>query len=106
MLTPSTDYIEAIYANARQLSARMYFTINGEETMYDNNTIISANILEEMSSQSETLTSNEVKVTLDNTTGEFNILNLSNMQEIIASKPKIKMELGLSLADESATNFT
>jgi hypothetical protein len=73
----------------------MYFTLNGVTKTYDDNFIIAVNLLEEMNALNETLPSNELKITLDNTNGEFNMLNFQNMHEILASRPEIRLEFGL-----------
>ncbi|RSD21083.1 hypothetical protein [Mesobacillus subterraneus] len=101
MLNVSNAFKEAVYAPIRKITARIHFTLNGSTKTYDDDFIIRASILEEMNTINETLPSNEAIVTLENTNGEFNILNLQRMQEIIASRPKIQMEFGLVYEDES-----
>jgi hypothetical protein len=97
MLSCSTDFENNIYANTRQLDARITFTINGTSTIYDDTYITKLTILEEMSTLNDSIPSNELQVTLDNTSGTFNFLNMSNMQQIIAQRPKIFVEMGLHI---------
>jgi hypothetical protein len=97
MLSCSTDFENNIYANTRQLDARITFTINGTSTIYDDTYITRLTILEELSTLNDSIPSNELQVTLDNTSGTFNFLNLSNMQQIIAQRPKIFVEMGLHI---------
>ncbi|MCM3763440.1 hypothetical protein [Neobacillus niacini] len=104
MLEVSQKFKDNIYAPIRKITARIYFTLYGNTKMYDSK-IISLNLLEEMNTINNTLPSNELKVTLDNTAGDFNILNLSKQQEIIASRPKIVVEFGLDFEDGSAIEW-
>lgn len=97
MLNSSVDYQNNIYANARQINARITFTLNGLTQVYDDTHITQLTVLEEMSTLADQIPSNEVQVTLDNTGGAFNFLNLSNMHQIIAQRPKIVVEFGLVL---------
>lgn len=97
MLTSSTAYQSAVYADIRQFDARITFTINNQSTVYDDSYITQLNVVEETSVLNDSIPSNEVQVTLDNTSGAFNFLNLSNMNQIIASRPKIFVELGLHI---------
>jgi hypothetical protein len=95
MLDVSQNFKDTVYAPVRQFNARIHFTLSGNTVTYDDETIIKINILEEMNTINNTLPSNEITVTLDNSDGAFNFLKLSNMQEIIASRPKIEVEFGL-----------
>lgn len=101
MITVSNNYIENVYANVRQFNSRITFTLNGTATIYDDSWITYLDIVEEMDTLSDTLPSNQLNVTLDNTSGTFNFLNLANMQTIIASLPTIFVEMGLVLPDSS-----
>lgn len=108
MLTCSSDYINAIYADARQINGRITFTVNGSSNVYDDNRITQMTILEELSTLNDSIPSDEIQVTLDNTDGTFNFLNLSNMHQIIAQRPSIKAELGLivnKVTDTKTTNL-
>jgi hypothetical protein len=97
MLDSSTDYQSAIYANSRRIDARITFTYQGESTVYDDNWITQITLAEEMSTLSDTIPSDELQVTLDNTSGTFNFLTLNNMNQIIASRPTITLEFGLEI---------
>jgi hypothetical protein len=102
MLASSTDFKNNVYAPIRQFDARVTITLQGTTTTYGDDKIIRMNILEEISTLNDTVPSNELQLTMDNSDGEFNLLNFQNMQQIIASKPKIVTELGLVLANYQA----
>jgi hypothetical protein len=95
MLEVSKNFKDAVYAPIRKFAARMTFTLLGVPFVYDDKYIISINLLEEMSVLNNTMPSNEIKITLDNTNHDFDFLNLQNMQAIIASRPKIAIEFGI-----------
>ncbi|WEG14010.1 hypothetical protein PU629_06475 [Pullulanibacillus sp. KACC 23026] len=99
MINVSNDYKTNVYAPIREFVAKITFMLNGESTEYDDEWITYLDIVEEMDTLSDTLPSNQLTVTLDNTTGEFNFLNLANMQRIIASRPTIQVEMGLVISD-------
>ncbi|MFS1519675.1 hypothetical protein V1503_24935 [Bacillus sp. SCS-151] len=98
MLDVSKDYKNAVYTLVRKITARISFTIDDETNIYDD-TIIDLKILEEMNTINTTLPSNEIQVTLDNTSRAFDFLNLQNIQNVLAKKPKIKAEFGLELVN-------
>lgn len=85
-----TDYVECI----------IDFSFNTVR-QYDDHFVMSMDCLEEMSILNDTLPANELTLILNNTSGEFDMLNMSNMQSIIASRPMIRTELGLILPDGS-----
>src|SRR5205085_10118284 len=95
MLDSSTDYQSAIYAPSRRIDARITFINNGVPNVYDDNYITQVTLVEEMSTLNDSLPSDELQVTLDNTSGIFDFLNFSNMNQIIASRPAILLEFGL-----------
>ena len=99
MLDVSRDYKNAVYALTRKSVARIKFTMDGTTKIYDDNSIIDLNILEEMNTINITLPCNELKVTLDNTKGEFSFLNLSNIQTVLAKRPRIDVEIGLETTE-------
>ena len=102
MIDATTGFQINVYAPVRQFVGRVTITLFGETNIYDNETIIRMNILEEMSTLNESLPSGELQLTMDNSNGDFDLLNFQNMHQIIASKPKIVCELGIvyeSLAD-------
>lgn len=92
----SGTYKNGIYANIRQIDAQIDFTFQGTKTTYDDARIISMNIVEEISTLNDTIPSDQLTLTLDNTDGNFNFLNLQNMQQIIASRPQIDVRFGLN----------
>lgn len=75
---------------------------NESTTVYDDETIMSMKILDEMSVLNDSLPSNELELIMNNTNGDFDFLNVENMQSILASKPTIKTELGLVLLEAEA----
>jgi hypothetical protein len=85
-----TDYVEC-YIDFSFATVRQYF----------DDIVMDMDCLEEMSVLNDQLPANELKLTLNNTSGEFDILNMSNYQSIIASRPMIRTELGLVLPDGS-----
>ena len=102
MIDVTTGFQVNVYAPVRKFVGRVTITLEGVTKVYDNNTIIRMNMLEEMSTLNESLPSGELQLTMDNTNGDFDLLNFTNMHKIIASKPKIVCELGIvyqSLAD-------
>jgi hypothetical protein len=96
MLKASQNFKDNIYAAVRQIDARITFTMNGVTKVYDDDTIIRFNILEETHPVNETLASNELKVTFNNQDNEFDFINFQNLSQIIANKPILKAEAGLS----------
>jgi hypothetical protein len=99
MLKASQNFKDNIYAAVRQIDARITFTMNGVTKVYDDDTIIRFNILEETHPVNETLASNELKVTFNNQDNEFDFINFQNLSQIIANKPILKAEAGLYLTD-------
>lgn len=99
MLDSSTDYQNNIYASIRQINGRITFTINGSPTVYDDTFITQLSLVEEMSTLNDSIPSDELQVTLDNTNGTFDFLNMSNMNQIIAQRPKIDVEMGLVISN-------
>lgn len=74
--------------------------------IYDDDGIMTMNIVEEMSILNETLPANQLDLTLDNSSGELDLVNFANMQQVIASKPVIKTELGIVTAKIDAQDVT
>lgn len=95
MITSTTAYQNGIYADVRQINAKIIFTMNGSSKTYLDDYITQLTIVEEMSTLNDSLPSDEFQVTLDNTGRDFDFLNLSNMQQIIGSRPKIEVFFGL-----------
>ena len=103
MLDSSTDYQSAIYAPSRRIDARITFIKDGVPSVYDDNYITQVTLVEEMSTLNDSLPSDELQVTLDNTSGIFDFINFSNMNQIIASRPAILLEFGLEIPTTQAT---
>jgi hypothetical protein len=97
MLDSSKDYQSAIYAPSRRIDARITFTKDGISNVYDDNYITQITLVEEMSTLNDSLPSDELQVTLDNTSGIFDFLTFSNMNQIIASRPIIELEFGMEI---------
>lgn len=95
MLSCSTAYESAIYAQVRQIDARMTFTYQGISYVYDNNYITQLTITEEVDIINDSLPSNELQITLDNTSRVFDFLNRYNINQIIARRPTMFVEMGL-----------
>lgn len=68
---------------------------------YEDSKLIKLNILEEMDILSDTLPSNELKFTVDNSDKAFNILNPQGFYKFLKEKQEIKAEIGIELEDES-----
>jgi hypothetical protein len=97
MLDSSKDYQSAIYAPSRRIDARITFTKDGISNVYDDNYIAQITLVEEMSTLNDSIPSDELQVTLDNTGGLFDFLNFSNMNQVIAQRPSIQLEFGLEI---------
>jgi hypothetical protein len=97
MLDSSKDYQSAIYAPSRRIDARITFTQGGTSNVYDDNYITQVTLVEEMSTLNDSIPSDELQVTLDNTGGLFDFLNFSNMNQVIAQRPSIQLEFGLEI---------
>jgi hypothetical protein len=97
MLDSSKDYQSAIYAPSRRIDARITFTKDGISNVYDDNYITQITLVEEMSTLNDSIPSDELQVTLDNTGGLFDFLNFSNMNQVIAQRPSIQLEFGLEI---------
>lgn len=105
MITVTEDYRNAIYAPIRQIDARVHFTLFGETKTYYDDRIIRFNIVEERETVADTLPANEISLTLDNLDNEFNLLSLSNMDQVLASRPTIEIEFGLVYDDSVFLTF-
>jgi hypothetical protein len=104
MLDSSKDYQSAIYAPSRRIDARVTFTQGGTSNVYDDNYITQVTLVEEMSTLNDSISSDELQVTLDNTSGILYFLNSSNMNQIIAQRPSIQLEFGLEIPIIGAWN--
>jgi hypothetical protein len=63
--------------------------------VFDDDLLVRFSMIEEMTTLNDTLPSNELTITFDNSSGELDLLNFANMQKVIASKPEIRLETGL-----------
>lgn len=106
MIDTSADYRSQIYANERTVKSRATITIQGNTTVYDDTTVIRMNVLEESDVLNAELPSNELSLTMDNSTGVFDYLTMANMEQIIASKPTISAELGAVIIRGTGETFT
>lgn len=95
-ISTSLAYKNGVYAIPRQFDAQFDWTYNGTTTTYDDSRIISFNLVEEISTLNDTVPSDQLQLTIDNTDGAFNFLNIANMQSIIASRPRIVLRIGLN----------
>lgn len=66
---------------------------------YTDNEVISLDVLEELDTTSNEVTSNECKITLDNQSKDFNILNPTGIYPYLQRKQKIKPFYGVVITD-------
>lgn len=66
---------------------------------YEDDKLVSINLLEQMDVVSNYLPSNELKFTIDNSTKEFNILNPSGFFSFLKEKQEVFTEIGVELED-------
>lgn len=92
----STAYKNAIYGTSRAIHSQFDFTFQGTKTTYDDTRVISANIVEEVFPLNDSVPSNEITLTVDNTDNAFNI-PINDLPQVIASKPQIDFRFGLDL---------
>jgi hypothetical protein len=99
MIPVSNDFKNAVTATSRQFDARLTLNVPGYITngVYGDDVIINFNIVEEYTTLSDTLPSDQCTITLDNQYGTFNYLSYNNMTSILASTPTMFVELGLHL---------
>lgn len=67
---------------------------------YMDDKLIKMNLVEEVSIINNTLPSNEIKITIDNSNKEFNILNPNGSYKYLKEKQEIKSYLGLELENK------
>jgi hypothetical protein len=85
-----TDFVE-FTAIVDLVTTRQYF----------DDTVMRFNLLEDMSTLNDTLPANQLSLTLNNETGEFDLMNVESMLKILASNPEINVELGIVYEDGS-----
>jgi hypothetical protein len=95
----SVNYKNNIYAPIRKIDSQIDFTFQGTTKTYGDERIVRINLVEEISTLNDTIPSDQLTLTMDNTDGTFNFINLQNMQSIIASRPKIDVRFGLHTDD-------
>lgn len=88
-----TDYVEFV-ATINLSTTRQYF----------DDTVVRFNIIEDMSILNDTLPANQLSLTLNNESGEFDLITMEKMLTILASKPEIDVELGL-VYDDGTTEW-
>ncbi len=83
-----TDYVELdfdiVFSTTRQ---------------YQDDVIMRFNVVEDISILNDSVPSNELTLTLNNNSGDFDLLTMQSMLQIIASRPHIFLELGLVEGD-------
>lgn len=84
----------SVFSNYAEL--QLDVVIDNHKVFYDD-TVISFNLLEEVFVLNESVPSNELVLTMDNSNGDFDVLNFKNMFQILSTKPRIDVELGLVL---------
>lgn len=97
----SAAYKQAVYAVSRTSTARFSFKMDGITTQYDATRIINLKVIEEMSIVTDTVPSNELSLTVDNTDNVFSFLNFTNVDAIIAKRPEITVDVAIKLEDDS-----
>lgn len=83
-----TDYVELV-VSVSQTTNRTF----------DDSRIVSVDTVEETDILNITSPANQMTIKLDNTDNLFNFISLSNLQTIVASRPKFYLEFGVVLAD-------
>src|SRR5690606_31567317 len=67
---------------------------------YEDDKLIKLNIIEEMNIISDTIPSNEIKFTIDNSSREFNILNPEGFYRFLKERQEVKAEIGVEVAED------
>src|SRR6476660_9582626 len=89
-----TDYVE-LDLNLEFITTRQYL----------DDVIMKMNVVEEISVLNDAVPSNELSLTLNNKSGDFDVITFNNLSEVIASKPIIFTELGLVYEKPSGINY-
>ena len=89
-----TDYAE-LDLNLEFITTRQYL----------DDVIMKMNVVEEISVLNDAVPSNELSLTLNNKSGDFDVITFNNLSEVIASKPLIFAELGLVYNKPSGINY-
>lgn len=95
MINASSTFQSMIYAQGRMVDG--YFTIsyNGIANTYTKTKIISIDITEEMSLSNDSVTSNSLTLTVDNSTGDFDMF--TNVSGSLTLKPVIQVWMGMNV---------
>jgi len=67
---------------------------------YEGDKLIKVNVVEEMNVVGDTLPSNEVKFTIDNSDREFNILNPQGYYRFLKDRQEVNLSIGVETAEE------
>ena len=89
-----TDYIE--------LDMNIVFSATRQ---YLDDVIMKMNIVEEISVLNDAVPSNELQITLNNKSGDFDVITFNNITEVLANRPNILCELGLVYDKPSGINY-
>lgn len=68
---------------------------------YSDNSLIKLNMLEEISTTSETLPVSELKFTVDNSNKEFNILNPEGFYRFLQQRQEAVLEIGVEISEDT-----
>lgn len=67
---------------------------------YEDDKLIKLNIIEQMNIISDTIPSNEIKFTIDNSNKEFNILNPSGFYRFLKERQEVKAAIGVEIGED------
>lgn len=67
---------------------------------YDSERLIKVNLVEEMNVVGDTVPSNEMRFTIDNSSKEFNILNPKGVYKYLTKNQEVNMSLGVEIAPD------
>jgi hypothetical protein len=95
MIANSYNYQSHVYAQSRQIDAQVTITINGTATTYYDQDIVECKIVEEVSVLVDTMPSNQIDLTMKNTTGTFDIFNNGDPSILLVNRPQIDVKFGL-----------
>lgn len=67
---------------------------------YEGDKLIKVNLIEQMNVVGDTLPANEIKVTIDNSSKEFNILNPQGFYRFLKERQEISLSVGIEIEDD------
>lgn len=67
---------------------------------YEDDKLIKVNIIEQMNIISDTIPSNEIKFTIDNSSKEFNILNPLGFYRFLKERQEVKASIGVEISED------